>query len=132
MQNKDQTLIRISKRCCPGCWELLEVLNGPHRFGARGRHPTVYQVKLPPWLPKRAVKEMVARFSQILHEQIFIMMLDRAKQHQARRSLDQSASALSTGSYRKSILQEDIDSDMFSNNDVALDDGSDSSVALED
>ncbi|KIM74963.1 hypothetical protein PILCRDRAFT_14027 [Piloderma croceum F 1598] len=132
LQNIDQTLIGISKRCCPGCWELLEVLNGPHRFGARGHHPTVFQVELPPWLPKRAVKEMVARFSQILREQIFIMMLDRAKQRQARRSSNQSASASSTGSHRKSILRADIDSDMFGNNDVALDDGSDSSVASED
>ena len=107
-------------------------MNGPNRFGARGRHPTVYPVELPLWLPKRAIKEMVARFSQILREQIFTMMLDRANQRRACRSSDQSASASSAGSHRKSILRADINSDMFGNNDVALDDGSDSSVASED
>jgi hypothetical protein len=77
------------------------------------------------------MKEMVARFSQILRQQIFSMMLDGAKHRQARRSSRQSASALSTGSHRKNILGPDMDSDMFGNNDVVLDDDSDFSEASE-
>jgi len=105
-------------------------MNGPNRFGARGRHPTVYPIELPPWLPKRPIKEMVARFSQILREQIFTMMLDRANQRRARRSSQQSASASSTGSHRKNIPRPQIRRNMFDgSNKVALDDDSDSSMA---
>ena len=68
------------------------------RFGVRGHHPTLYVVDLPPWLPHDVLVEMVDRFEKILDQQIFTMMLDRTARR-ARRSSEQSASALSTGSH---------------------------------
>ena len=50
-QNLDTSYIAVSKRCCPICWELLDVLRLNGRQGAdsekvafavRGRHPTIY------------------------------------------------------------------------------------------
>jgi hypothetical protein len=85
----------------------MEILNGPNWFSVCGRHPTVYAVELPLWLPKHAIKEMVTCFLQIVP-------------------------ALSTGSHGKDIHWPDIDSDMFSNNEVVLHNDSDSSEASED
>jgi hypothetical protein len=68
------------------------------RFGVRGRHPTVYAVELPPWLPYKVMEDMVGRFERILDTQIFTMMVDRKRRH-TRKSSGQSASAASTGSH---------------------------------
>jgi hypothetical protein len=43
-------------------------------FATRGQHYTVYQVELPPWLPREVLKEMVTRFEGILAEEIRAMM----------------------------------------------------------
>ena len=55
--------------------------------------------------------DMVGRFEQILDTQIFTMMVDRVKRH-VRASSKQSASALSTGSYRNTP-QVDVECDSF-------------------
>jgi hypothetical protein len=98
-QNIDQNTIRGSKLCCPACWELLDSMDAPNdRFGVRGRHPTVYAVELPPWLPHEVMVDMVGRFERILDTQIFTMMVDRKRRH-TRKSSGQSASAASTSSH---------------------------------
>ena len=109
----DQTAIAVSRLCCPVCWELLDVLKGPddqfNRFGVRGRHPTVYPVELPPWLPRNVLEEMVTRFERILTEKISNMVrFDREKKrrrHKSRRASEseQSDSAVSTGSHQENL-----------------------------
>jgi hypothetical protein len=69
------------------------------RFGVCGRHPTLYVVDLPSWLPHNVLVKMVDRFETILDQQIFTMMLDKTARR-TRKSSEQSASALNTGSHR--------------------------------
>jgi len=100
MQNINQNVLAVSKRCCPVCWTLLAILEGLNdRFGVRGRHPTVCAVDLPPWLPLEALSQMVACFEEILKHQIFTMMMQKKKHHR-RTSSGQSDSATSTGSHK--------------------------------
>lgn len=70
------------------------------RFGVRGCHPTLYKVELPPWLPRDLMKEMVAKFEDVLRDEIFDMMLENVRRNKARRPSGQSTSAMSTGSHR--------------------------------
>ena len=102
-------------------------MEGPtDRFGVRERHPTVYQVELPPWLPRNVLEKMVNRFEKILGEQIFFMMLSGAKCRHARRSSEMNTSALSTGSQRVHNFRRDVRNNIF---DI---DSIDSTVAIED
>ncbi|KIM81780.1 hypothetical protein PILCRDRAFT_489866 [Piloderma croceum F 1598] len=51
LQNMDQTIIAVSKRCCPVCWELLDILRDKcKQFHVCGRHSTLFPVELPSWL----------------------------------------------------------------------------------
>jgi hypothetical protein len=111
-QNIDQNTIRVSKLCCPACWETLDSMEGPNdRFGVRGCHPTVVAVKLPPWLPRKVMVDMVGRFERILDNQIITMMVDKKKRH-IRKSSGQSTSTASTGSHGHG-QSADVECDTF-------------------
>jgi hypothetical protein len=110
LQSMDQNFIVASKRCCPICWELLDILRGKtKRFRVRGRHATLYPVELPEWLSPQVLGEMITRFQEIIYDEILRMLkfesLDNCPPSR------QSISDLSTGSHTdEAPLQTDEDS----------------------
>jgi hypothetical protein len=93
----------VSKRCCPVCSELLNILRDTkHPFRVRGRHPTVFPVDLPPWLPRDVLLQMIARFRCFLLDEIKTMMSPKL-QHK-RTSSEQSLSAMSNGSHMEDYV----------------------------
>src|SRR6266436_3470737 len=71
----DQTIIAVSKRSCPVCWELLDILrNKCKRFHVRGRHSILFPVELPSWLSDDCMDEMISRFKQIVRDELIDMM----------------------------------------------------------
>ena len=88
----------VSKRCCPICWELLDILRGEtKRFRVRGRHATLYPVELPEWLSPWVVDKMIIRFQEILYDEILRML--KFEDSDNRPPSRQSISALSTDSH---------------------------------
>jgi hypothetical protein len=72
----DRTIIAVSKRCCPVCWELLDILRGhSKRFHVRGCHITLFPVELPSWFSEDHVDEMISRFKQIVQDELVDMMV---------------------------------------------------------
>ena len=71
-QNFDDSVIAVSKLCCPVCWELLKILRNDDstNFHVDGHHKTLFQVELPDWLPLKIVVKLTARFEKILLDQI--------------------------------------------------------------
>ena len=71
----DQTIIAVSKWCCPVCWELLDILrNKCKRFHVRGQHATLFPIELPSWLSEDCMDEMISRFKQIVRDELVDMM----------------------------------------------------------
>jgi hypothetical protein len=68
-------MIGVSKRCCPACTMLLEILF-PNRMHIAGSHNTVYACTLPPWLPLDVMTSMVTRFGDILRAVLRNVMQD--------------------------------------------------------
>ena len=103
----DQNFIVVSRRCCPICWEVLDILRGDtDRFRVRGHHATLFPVELPEWLSPRVVDEMIIRFQEILYNEILRMLKFEASDK--RPPSRQSISNLSTGSHtNESPLQTD-------------------------
>ena len=96
MQSMDENFIVVSRRCCPICWELLDILRGEtKRFRVRGRHATLFPVELPEWLPPQVMDEMITRFQEILYDEILRMMKFESSNN--RPPSWQSISNLSTG-----------------------------------
>jgi hypothetical protein len=81
-QNFDNSVISVSKPCCPVCWELIKLLrnNKSTNFHLDGHHKTLSQVELPAWLPVQIVEKLTARFEDILLTQIEILT-PRRKRH---------------------------------------------------
>jgi hypothetical protein len=97
--------VGVSKNCCPVCSEVLDIWHDPdHQFRVRGRHPTIYPVELPPWLPNRILSSLVSRFRTHLLYEIKTMMLPKLHY---RSSSQQSDSAISTGSYNDDYVSND-------------------------
>jgi hypothetical protein len=71
-QNFDNSVISVSKPCCPVCWELIKILRNKKftDFHLDGHHKTLSQVELPEWLPVQIVEKLTARFEDILLTQI--------------------------------------------------------------
>ena len=65
-------------------------------FGICGRHPTVFAVELPPWLPHDTMEKMIIRFERFLRDQIFTMIVHQAKERHIDSDSEQDTS--STGS----------------------------------
>jgi hypothetical protein len=76
------------------------------RFGVRGCHPTVYEVELPPWLPRDVMEGMVDDFEAVLRGEIFAMMLDKVKRCKVRRPSEQCTSAASTGCHKNQPIPQ--------------------------
>jgi len=71
----DKAIIAVSKRCCPVCWELMDILRTePKQFQVRGRHATLLPVELPSWLEKGHIDEMITRFKQIVRDELVDML----------------------------------------------------------
>src|ERR1700735_2738385 len=81
-QNFDNSVIAVSKLCCPVCWELIKILrnNDSTNFHLDGHHKTLFQVELPEWLPLEIVVKLTSRFEEILLKQIETIM-QRHKRH---------------------------------------------------
>ena len=71
-QNFDNSVISVSKPCCPVCWELIKILRNKKstNFHLNGHHKTLSQVELPEWLPVQIVEKLTAQFEDILLTQI--------------------------------------------------------------
>jgi hypothetical protein len=78
-QNFDNSVISMSKPCCPVCWELIKILRNKKstNFHLNGYHKTLSQVELPEWLPLQIVEKLTARFEDILLTQIETLMPPR-------------------------------------------------------
>ena len=88
----------VSKRCCPICWELLDILRGEtNPFRVRGRHATLFPVELPEWLSPQVVDEMITRFQEILYDEILRMLKFESSDNHP--PSWQNISDLSTGSH---------------------------------
>lgn len=75
LQNLNQSMVALSERSCPVCWELLNIIRGDaDDFHVRGCHTTIHPVELPHCLPREAVEKMVIRFQKILFSEIVDMM----------------------------------------------------------
>ena len=70
VQDLNNRVIAVSKLCCPVCWKLLEILG----YMARGRHPLVTPVSLPPWLPRWVVVKLVDEFGEQLRRELVSMI----------------------------------------------------------
>lgn len=70
VQDLNNRVIAVSKLCCPVCWKLLEILG----YLARGRHPLVTPVSLPPWLPRWVVVKLVDEFGEQLRRELVSMI----------------------------------------------------------
>src|SRR5882762_5521596 len=78
-QNFDDSMIAVSKLCCPVCWELLRILRIGDNFHVDGYHKTLTQVELPEWLPLEIVVKLTARFEEILLRQIKTLKANRTR-----------------------------------------------------
>lgn len=81
-QNFDNSIITVSKPCCPVCWELIKILRNKKstNFYLDGHHKTLAQVELPAWLPLQIVEKLTTRFEEILLTQIETLT-PRRKRH---------------------------------------------------
>ena len=102
-ESQDQNEIVVSRLCCPACWGLLDIMDGLSiRFDVHGGHPTIYPVDLPSWLLSGVVEKAVARFEEILQQEITNMMIDKMeKKSHAHTPSGQSDLVWSTGSRKK-------------------------------
>jgi hypothetical protein len=74
----DVTLIVVSKLCCPGCWEYLDIVRGAlNLFYVSGRHPTLFPFELPAYTSPQVLREMITRFEGFLHAEILTMMMSK-------------------------------------------------------
>jgi hypothetical protein len=69
-QGVNRTFIGVSKRCCPVCTQLLDILfpQQAERLHLVGSHRTIYPCSLPPWMPVDVVQKMVDIFGAMLRE----------------------------------------------------------------
>lgn len=80
IKESNYNTIATSGRCCPTCWELLVFMRHPSTdFPVCGRHPTLSQVELPPWLSEEVMMLVLNRFNGILIEEITTMMVRRKR-----------------------------------------------------
>jgi hypothetical protein len=78
-----------------------------NRFRVRGRHPTVFPVQLPQWLPPKIMREMIARFQSFLALEIKTMM--STDMQYGRTPSRKSQSARSSGSLDDGYNSDDCD-----------------------
>ena len=95
-QNFDDSMIAVSKLCCPVCWELLRILRNDGNFHVDGYHRTLTQVELPEWLPIKIVVKLTGRFEEILLRQIKTLKENRTRH--ASKPSGQSGDGLSSDS----------------------------------
>ena len=74
----DDSVIAVSKPCCPVCWELLKIMRDDN-FYVDGYHSTLTQVELPEWLPEDIVRKLSDRFEAILFQQIRTFKTNRTR-----------------------------------------------------
>jgi hypothetical protein len=74
------------------------VLRGDKDLNVRGRHPTVFPVQLPPWLPHDIMAKMVDKFENILLNEITFMHKPSCTKKHSRHPSKQSISGLSIAS----------------------------------
>ena len=75
-----ESVIAVSKCCCPVCWELLKIMGSEDNFHVEGYHKSLFQLELPDWLPEKIVARLTIRFEDILKQQITNFM-GRYKRH---------------------------------------------------
>jgi hypothetical protein len=71
VQRSNNSLIGVSKLCCPVCYSLLKELRGEaNLYMIQGRHDTVCPVDLPGWLPNNILQKMVDIYESHLFEEL--------------------------------------------------------------
>ena len=70
-------------------------------LNARGCHPMVLPMQLPPWLPRNVMEEMVARFESFLLQKITSMMQEPTKCHSSHPS--QPSSSIASDEYDHAV-----------------------------
>ncbi|PPQ96651.1 hypothetical protein CVT26_010633 [Gymnopilus dilepis] len=101
-------IIGISKRCCPVCWKLLEVLtydNAQVRYVVAGFHSEFSACSLPPWLAKLAVEHLVDFFGNSLRP----LLIKLAINEPVRGRKESSGSQIST-THKRSLFTLDLGS----------------------
>ena len=69
MQNSGH-VIGVSKRCCPVCQQLLNILTTGKPFVVRGSHTKISSCTLPTWLPENIVNSMNIIFGSQLRGEL--------------------------------------------------------------
>lgn len=99
LQEFDETLISVSKLCCPVCWDTLELLRGDSgKFKVRGHHAVLSPVQLPFWTSNHMMKKMVRLYEERLIEQIKILMSSEDGWRSRANSLQSNAGLSTDGS----------------------------------
>jgi len=109
--NVDETTIVVSKLCCPGCWESLDILrDNKNLFNICGHHPTLFPFELPACLSPQVLHEMITRFRGILCDEILTMMSTTRVCASSRQCISNS----STGSQKDkpSVSAADFDANL--------------------
>jgi hypothetical protein len=63
-------IIGVSKRCCPVCQQVLQILNTGKPFIVRGSHTKISACTLPTWLPEDIVNSMNMIFGSQLRGEL--------------------------------------------------------------
>jgi hypothetical protein len=91
----------VSKRCCPVCATLLQMLSAENpasiSFSILGSHQSIFACTLPPWLPHDVIKNMVERFWVQLLDLLF-----QAVKHYSQKPRERCDSRTSEGARSQS------------------------------
>lgn len=92
-QEMNESLLMVSKRCCPACHKLVELVRAELRYNGKddllypGSHVVWSAVALPPWLPKQYGEQIVKHAEDVLIRRIEeIVALKRINKKRKKRS----------------------------------------------
>lgn len=72
----------MSKRCCPACWELIQLLqekSGTKFYNVYGHHSTVFPVQLPSGVPIDVLAKMIEIFESYLDRELSVLQEKRLR-----------------------------------------------------
>lgn len=80
--------VGISKRCCPVCTKLLEILDPADPVAISSSHKVVYACSLPPWIPEDRADIVIQHFVRELKETLSMMFKTNSDELEGRQSAD--------------------------------------------
>lgn len=94
-------MLGVSKRCCPACGKLVELIREGQRFGekliAPGKHSKWSGVALPPWLHRKYAEPILAYAKNVLRDRFKLIIQEQQENDLKRTRGEASLSAESTG-----------------------------------